>query len=316
MKRIIIITFCLFLSVSSCKKKGPLKTDWNRYSDPVFRDEIDGEDYETASDAHVFFDNQNNLKMIYSGDYNGTISIKIAKGNSWTSWEKDTVLLSDVGPSGLDIKKETPFYRKASNGKHQIYYIGYPNEETYEAQIYLAESDSLRSGYVQQSTPIVSKGNIAGKSVYCMTSPSVFEHNGLLYLTFIGWNDSPSKVSEVWILGATSSDDGFTWSNFQEVETKIGMEGQVTKAPDGSFYSVYTSDYKKNEGVFISHSNNPFTEWSTEKKPILLKAGAPYEVDEIIAPQLIFDPVTGEMRVFYTGADYKIGWWIMTATEK
>ncbi len=78
-----------------------------------------------------------------------------------------------------------------------------------------------------------------------MTSPSIFKHNGLLYLTFIGWNDSPSKVSEVWVLGATSTDDGYTWSNFQVVETKIGMEGQVTKAPDGSFYSVYTSDYKK-----------------------------------------------------------------------
>ena len=149
-----------------------------------------------------------------------------------------------------------------------------------------------------------------------MTSPSVFEHNGLLYLTFIGWNDSPNKVSEIWTLGATSSDDGHTWSNFQEIETKIGMEGQVTKARDGTFYSVHTGDYKKNEGVFISHSNNPFTGWSTVKKPILLKAGAPYEEDEIIAPQLIFDPATGKKRVFYTGADHKKGWWIMTATEK
>jgi len=311
----IIIILIVGLGIISCKKKGPLKGDWNRFSEPVFRDEIEGENYETASDAHVFLDDSGNLNMIYTGDQDGSPSIKLATGTNWINWSKKSTLLDSIGPSGLDKNKETPFYRKAASGKHQIFYIGYPTEDLYEAQIYMAESDSLTGGYVLQSTPIVSKGVIAGKQVYCMTSPSIVEFEGKLYMTFIGWDNSPNKVTEVWILGAISTDDGYTWTNFQEVDTRIGMEGQVVKAPDGSFYSVYTSDYKKNEGIFISHSNHPFNNWSEDKKPILLKIGKDYEKDELIAPQLIFDPVTNEKRVFYTGADYSLGWWIMTATE-
>lgn len=299
----------------SCQKKGPLKTDWNRFSEPVLRDEIDGEDYETASDAHVFFDSTQTLRMVYTGAGSQHISIKLATGSDWTSWNKETTLLENVGPSGLDSKKETPFYRKADNGKHQIFYIGYDNEDSYEAQIFMADADLLEGPYTQQSNPIVPKGIIAGKDVYCMTSPSIVEHEGKLYMSFIGWNNSPNLVTEVWILGATSTDDGYTWTDFQEVETKIGMEGQVTKAPDGTFYAVYTDEYKKNEGIFLSQSNHPFTGWSESQKPIILKTKKGYEVDEVIAPQLIFEPSTNNKRLYYTGADYKTGWWIMTATE-
>jgi len=156
-----------------------------------------------------------------------------------------------------NVHKETSFYRKAQSGKHQIYYIGYENEETYESQIFLAESDALDGEYQQNPKPVVPKGTIAGKSVYCMTSPSIVEHEGLLYMTFIGWNASPQKVSEIWLLGATSVDEGHTWSDFQIIDTPIGMEGQVTKHPDGRFVAVRTGDYQNDEALFYATSNHP-----------------------------------------------------------
>lgn len=308
----------LFLTVFSfsCKKEGPLKTDWERWSEPVFRDHISTENYQVASDAHVFFDENGDLKMIYSGDGGGEqIGIKLASGTAYDNWEISDTLLNEPGPSSNDTHKETAFYRLAENGKHQIFYIGYAEEETYEAEIYLAEADSLNGPYTQFVDPVIPKGEIAGKSVYCMTSPSIVEHEGLLYMTFIGWNDSPSNVTEVWCMGATSADDGYTWTDFQIVPNSITMEGQITKAPDGSFYAVSTEEYKKNEGIFLKHSNHPFGPWEGSKKPVLLRAGGTYEKDEIIAPQLLIDSVTNEKYIFYTGADHAQGWWIMLAKE-
>lgn len=312
---VLCVIIALLFSVEGCSKKGPLRSDWNREATPIFRDMIESENYQVASDAHVFFDENDDLKMVYTGDFNGQPSIKIASGSNWTSWEKQTVLLGEVGPSNLDKNKETPFYRLADNGKHQIYYIGYDDEDTYQSQIFLAEATSLTDTFIQKTTPLIPRGTIAGKEVYCITSPSIVAHNDTLFMAFIGWNDSPNNVSEVWVFGATSVDDGYTWSDFKEVDTRIGMEGQLTKGPNGKFYAVRTGDYKKNEGIFIAAANHPFGDWEEEKKPIILKAGEPFEVDEIIAPQLIFDPVTNQKKLYYTGADHQIGWWIMMATE-
>ena len=224
-------------------------------------------------------------------------------------------LLGSVGPSGLDSHKETGFYRKASNGKHQIYYIGYDNESTYEAQIFLAEADSINGPYTQMNAPVISKGIIAGKDVYCMTSPSVVEHQGTLYMTFIGWDNSPNNVTEVWVMGATSNDEGHTWSDLQIVDTRIGMEGQVTKVNDNNFIAVSTGDFEDAEAVFYSTASHPFGPWTEEESPILVQAGPPLEKDEIIAPSIFIDPQSGEEILYYTGADYSIGWWIMMARK-
>lgn len=316
-------SFVLLLVFSfSCKKKEDLsvlpipQTDWNRQGEPVYRDLIPEESYESASDGHVFFDD-GVLKMIYSGDIDGLSGIKMATGTSWKNWTTTTILLGETGPSGTDISKETSFYRKTADGKHQIYYIGYPDgsSDSYEAEIYLAEADDLEGPYVQMDAPIVPKGLIAGKNVYCMTSPSIMEHDNLLYLAFLGWNASPDAVSEVWVLGATSVDEGHTWDNFKEVDCAIGMEGQVTKGIDGKFYAVSTGMFENKEAVFYAEADHPFGPWDKNKIPILTQAGAPYEKDEIIAPQITLDPVTQKKYVYYTGADYTKGWWMMLATE-
>ena len=316
---VILIIASLLVFIGSCDNAdNELKIEqWKRVSqNPIYRDLIPSENYQTASDAHVFFDENNSLKMIYTGDGTDNISIKLASGTSWYNWVEEKILLDRIGPSGLDKNKETAFYRKSSNGKHQIYYIGYSDEETYEAQIFLAEADSLNGVFTQGDSPIVSKGNIAGKKVYCMTSPSVVEFEGLLYLTFIGWDNSPNNVTEVWVIGATSSDDGHTWSNFKEVDTKIGMEGQITKISNNKFISVRTSEYEEKEAIFYSTSSSPFGPWIEQEKPILIQSGPPYEKDEIISPQITIDPVTGKQYLYYTGADYQIGWWIMLAEKK
>ena len=301
------------------------ETDWQcSPANPVFRDFLTTENYQVASDGHIFYGDDGSLYMIYSGSfevYPGP-SIKLARGTSWTNWSVAKPLLFETGPSGKDIHKETSFYRRANDGKHQIYYIGYAeelNEDTgdgYEAEIYLAEADNLEGPYVQQTTPIVPKGMIAGKNVYTMTSPSVVEYNGTLYIAFIGWNDSPERVTEVWVIGATSYDDGRTWSNFKLVDTPIGMEGQVTKAPDGTFVAVRTDEFDGSEAIYYATASHPFGPWEANPEPIIVKSGADLEKHEVIAPQITFDPQTGKEFLYYTGADYWKGWWIMMAEPK
>ena len=324
MKQIIKYLFFTLIVFSSCEKEnGPdpdnLSNGWIRFeNNPVFRDTVLNVpyDYEVASDAHVFFDENSSLKMIYTGDVNEIVSVKLATGNSRTNWEKVKPLLYEPNSAGTDVCKETAFYRKSSTGKHQIYYIGYESEETYESQIFLAEADALTGEYYQHPQPVIPKGTIAGKDVYCITSPSIVEHEGELYIVFIGWNAHPNEVTEVWMIGAKSTDEGHSWTDFQLVDTPIGMEGQVTKTPEGSFIAVSTGDYENKEAIFYATANHPFGPWNTDSEPILKQAGAPYEKDEIIAAQITIDESTGEQYLCYTGADYQKGYWIMLATKE
>ncbi len=285
---------------------------WVREATPVCRDFIEGANYQVASDPHVFVDN-GQLWMIYMGDKDGSSAIKLAKGSAKTQWQPLSTLLGNTGPSGWDIQKETAFYRKAANGKHQIYYIGYPIEETYEAQLFLAEADALSGPYTQMDHPIVPKGNIAGHPVYCITSPSVVEHGGILFLTFLGWNYAPDQVTVVWAMGATSTDHGHSWSNFQLIDAPIGMEGQITKLGANHFVAVRTGTFENKEAIYYATASHPFGPYTQVTDPLLVQAGPPYEKDEIIAPSIFIDPATGEEILYYTGADYTLGWWIMMA---
>ncbi len=315
MKTPVIIFFLLLFPFLSCKKDTSLSTDWNRVDVPVMRDAIDGENYEVASDAHVFHDTSGNLKMIYSGDVDGKIQIKLASGLDWTSWEKVNAVVYENLPSGEDTHKETPFYRLADNGKHQIFFIGYDDEVTYKSQVFMAESDNLEGPYTTIETPVVPRGEIAGKDVYLITSPSIVEHDGVLHMAFLAWNASPEEVTEVWVMGAKSVDDGYTWSDFEEVECPIGMEGQLTKGNDGKYYAVSTQEYEDREGIYYAEAAHPFGPWEYVETPVLVRKGKPYEKSEIIAPQLILNPANGKKHLYYTGADQAKGWWIMMAVE-
>jgi len=311
-----LFALLLILGLVACDKEEIPENvaQWEREpSNPVLRDTFDGGGYEGASDGHIFFDDDGQLRMLYSGDHNGNSSIKLANGSSWTSWSKEGAVLFETGPSGLDVNKETCFYRKANSGKHQIYYIGYDDEVEYRAQVYLAEADSLEGPYTLQSQPVVPVGQIAGKPVHLITSPSIVEHEGVLYMAFLGWDAPGESVTKVWVLGATSTDDGHTWGNYEEVDVPIGMEGQVTKTPSGGFVAVNTAAFADVSAIFYSTADHPFGPWRTQDDPIIIRSGSVLEQDETIAPQITYDPVTGEEVLYYTGANYPLGWWMMVA---
>jgi len=289
--------------------------DFSRCDGPVLRDDevADESEYEAASDGHVFFDADGALRMIYSGDIEGFAGPKLATGTDWDIWEREGAVMAPAGEDDPDRYKETPFYRVASDGTHQLFYIGYPEEEEYQSQIYLATSDTLEGPYVRTGDPVVPRGEQDGKDVYLMTSPSVVEHEGELFMVYLAWNDSPRRVDTVWVMAATSSDDGYTWGDIREVEVPVGMEGQITKGPDGKFYATSMRGYERTEAIFLARADHPLGPYEDLPDPLLVKEGRPWEIHEANAPQVAFDPETRTAYLFYVGASYLFGWWVMLA---
>jgi hypothetical protein len=116
------------------------------------------------------------------------------------------------------------------------------------------------------------------------------------------------------MMGAVSTDNGQTWSAVEEVETPIGAEGQVTKGPDGMYYALRTGEYRRDEAIYLSRSDHPFGPYDEAfADPVLTKGSWRWEGDEIIAPQVTFDPTQKRAFLYYTGARYLRGWWMMVA---
>ena len=293
--------------------------EWRRSGGPVLRAPVDGGGYEAASDPHVFWQD-GGLHMIYAADDQGRIAIHLtrfapddaASDAPGAPWPEGAPLLGASTGHDAPLSKETPFHHQAANGEHQIYFVGYADEETYESDIYLAVSERLTGPYQILPAPVIKRGALAGRQVELITSPSVIEHDGVLHMLFLGW-DGFKDVTQVWSLGAISTDNGRSWSSFQETGAPIGMEGQVTPAPDGRFAAVRASGHDGSEAIFIACANHPFGPYEAPERPILRQAGAPWEADETTAPQLTFHPETGAAALYYTGADHQRGWWIMSA---
>ncbi len=321
---IILIPF-LFKTASAEESCIDKYKNWSRVEKPVLRDYIPRENYEAASDPHVFIDQKGHLKMIYSGDDadsdddsgddSGYISIKIASGKDWETWSPTSVLLGASKNITHPRSKETPFYRLTKNGQHQIYFIGYDDEETYESEIYLAISDTLEGPYTVFKKPVIARGVLDGKQVRTITSPSVIEHDNRLYMTFLAWDDFP-EPRHVWVMGAISDDSGATWTDIKEVPVPVGMEGQITRSPNGKYIALRTGEHKDSEAIFLSCAYHPFGPYEQSDRPILTKASTHWEKDENQAPQITFDPVSGQAYVYYVGADHSKGWWIMMAYNK
>ncbi len=292
-------------------------SQWQRHpKNPVFRDPMPG--YEVAADPHVFHDQSGALWVIYTGDHEGHASIKMGKGNAYDIWSKVTTVLPGSSiPSGDDPGKETAFYRyEIETEKHQIYYIAYPDGDTddgYESSIYLAEADEIEGPYTMSDTPIIERGHLADEDVYLMTSPSVVEYDGELYLSFLAWDNAPNKVTAVWVMGAVSDDQGANWGAFRKIEAPIGMEGQITKGPDGLFYAVSSQDHGATRAIFLSRSARPFESYTALTEPILIRTDAGLEKHEANAPQLTFNPISRRAYLYYHGADYASGYWMMVA---
>ena len=89
MKTTIYMLLIFSFVFQACEKDDPEVNsikEWTRELDPVLRDTIINEDYQVASDAHVFMDGDT-LRMIYTGDENEKPSIKLAHSNALNNWE-------------------------------------------------------------------------------------------------------------------------------------------------------------------------------------------------------------------------------------
>lgn len=291
--------------------------NWQRHGNPVLRDPEPCSGFEAAADPHVFRTQDGELRMVYTGphpilDSNDHATIKLAVANSHTEWPPGPVLLVGSNSGGLDNSKETSFYRLAHSGKHQIYYIGYEEDgNMYESQIFLAEADVLEGPYTLPTAPIIPNGMQVGHEVVVMTSPSIVEHEGKLYMVYCAWNAFPVPTA-VWVHGATSDDDGQTWDVVGEVPVPSCMEGSFTCGPDGLFYAVATQTNAQTEVFTIGRSEYPFGPYEMLTEPVMTSAGTPWEVDEMNTPQLFFEGDTAYL--YYSGADYSTGWWVMLAT--
>lgn len=286
--------------------------DWRRVGDPVLRDPEPGRGFEVAADPHVFRNQDGALRMVYTGPHpdNDFATIKLATANSHTNWNPGPVLLTGSNADGIDINKETSFYRLSDSGKHQVYYIGYQDINAYASQVFLAEADTLEGPYTLPMTPVIPNGLINGYHVKTITSPSIVEHEGSLYMVYCAWNDFPVPTI-VEVHGAISDDDGQSWDRVGEVNVPSCMEGSFTKGPDGLFYATAQSD----GGITIGRSSEPFPDDGYEMlaSPIMTPAGAPWEIDELNTPQLFFEGETAYL--YYSGADNTKGWWVMLSVS-
>ncbi len=280
---------------------------WTRVDGPVLRDYEKQFNYEVASDIHVFRDEDGGLHAVYTGPNpaEDVSSIKLASTAEHTAWEPGQVVLSSAASPMPQLHKETAFYRRADAGQHQIFYIGYADQTVYQSQIFLAEADELVGPYTPIGAPVVAGGEQAGNDVFTITSPSIVEHLGVLYMVYCAW-DAFTEVTIVWVHGATSEDDGKTWSIVGEVDVPVCMEGSFTRGPDGKFYAVATTE----EGFTLGRSDEPFGPYTMLPEPALTPAGLPWE-KEIVAPQILFEP--GRAYLYYTGVDEAVGWWTMLA---
>jgi len=284
---------------------------WQRHSVPVLQDPEPRGGFEVAADPHVFRNQNGALHMIYTGPHpsNDYATIKLATASSYTDWTVDSVLLAGSNSGNLDLNKETSFYRLADSGKHQIYYIGYEDENVYASQIFVAEADTLKGPYILPNNPIIPTGMQAEHEVVAMTSPSIVEYEEKLYMVYCAWDAFPNPTA-VWVHGATSDDDGQTWDVVGEVLVPTCMEGSFTSGPDGFFYAVAQTG---NGFTFsIGRSEQPFGPYDMLSDPVMTLAGVPWEVDEMNTPQLFFEGDTAYL--YYTGANYLKGWWTMLAT--
>lgn len=288
--------------------------DWTRVEGRVLYDVVEG--YPSAADAHVFRDDSGELTAIYSGadpnepEYS---AIKFARGSEPAVWELGGALLNGTDAPVGQLHKETSFYRRASDGTHQIYYIAYDDEETYRSQIFRAESAELEGPYTVQLEPSIARGLQGENDIQVMTSPSIVESDGTLYMFYCAWSHFEGNDDlQVWVHGATSDDDGDTWTVLGEVDVPVCMEGSLTEGPDGMFYAVAQSE----GGITLGRAGEPLGPYEMLPEPVLTPAGPPYEIDELIAPQLYFEDDV--LFLYYSGANYsdtdhELGWWTLLA---
>jgi hypothetical protein len=177
----------------------------------------------------------------------------------------------------------------------------------------MAQAPALIGPWTIHPEPVVDRGPTADRDVYLITSPSIVEHQGKLVMAWLGWNGF-EDVTEVWSFSATSNLNGLIWEDATETFVPIGMEGQITRRPEGGYVAVATRETETGtEGIFASCADNPLGPWTPLPQPLLTLAKDEWEVDEIIAPSITYDQSTKRPYLFYTAAEHSRGWRMMMA---
>jgi len=305
----------------------PLRSlaNWTRNpGTPIFG----GKTGQFAGDPHVWEESPGHYRMVYTDSYidgvNDYQAIAMATSTDLVNWSRIEnsefpagIILQGVGPGGRDHHQETAFYRKASDGKHQIFYIGYESESTYHAAIYKAEATNIQGPYLRESEPVIA-WTTGGVDAAAMTSPTIVTYEGALYMTYVGWAGYPD--GPVVIVGATSTTDGRSWAKQGALSWNdiFGVEAHIERGPDGWFYRVgVVSDANGNDEFALGRASHPFGPYEVLPDPILTLGGASRgEVDSITSPSLIF--VTGSQTAFMHYAAVAAGgfpWVISLATS-
>ena len=290
-------------------------SDWTRDpGNPIFLGN------EFSGDPFVWEAAPGDYRMVYTDSVDDRQAIAMATSTDLVEWTPngstqfpDGVVLQGAGPGGQDPHLETAVYRKADNGAHQIFYIGYVDEETYHSAIYVAEAPDIDGPYTRAADPILS-WTPDGADAAAMTSPTIVEQDGTLYMTYIGWEAFPD--GPVSIMGATSIDDGRSWKKVGPLsgEEIFGVEAETVKGPDGLFYRVgITADDQGGDVITLGQAEHPFGPYTELPEPILTPGGPEVgEGETIMSPSLLFVPETETAYLFYAAVDTG-GWpWVVS----
>ena len=291
------------------------QAEWVRNpNDPIFH----GHGNSFAADPYVWMQSPGHYRMVYTDSANDHQVIAMATSTDLVHWRPisdsqypNGVILQGAGPGGQDGYLETATFRKTEDGKYQVFYIGYSNESTYHSAIYEAEATNMDGPYTREAKPVIS-WTPKGADAQSMTSPTIVEYQGKLYMTYVGWASFPN--GPVTIMGATSTTDGRSWNKVGPLswDNIFGVEADTEKGPDGLFYRVgITSDAQGNDVISLGRASQPFGPYTVLPEPILVRGGPSVgEGNTIMSPSLLFVPGQSTAYLYYAAVDTG-GWpWV------
>lgn len=283
---------------------------WTRHpSSPIFG----GTAGNFAADPHVWEETPGTYYMVYTTDYAGTQAIGMATSSDLVHWTpisspqySSEYVIRGNGPSAGQNNQETAIHYKTASGQHQLYYIGYDNEATYQSQIYRATASSVTGPYTRESSPVIPFGAPGSYDDAAMTSPTIVSFAGTLYMAYVAWADSPTSPTPTVInAGATSSNDGTTWTKTGTISWSdvFGVEAHVEKGPDGLFYRVGTEVPSGADVLSLGVANNPFGPYTVAHNIYTMGGPSVGEVVSITGACLFFNRRERRLYIYYSAVD-------------
>ncbi len=293
--------FCTYINPS-------FLASWVRHpSTPIFG----GTAGNFAGDPYVWKDSTGTYRMLYTSEYASKQAIGMATSSDLVTWTPvsspqygSEFVLRGAGPASGQDHQETAFYRLSATGQHQIYYIGYDSEVEYHAAIYRATASTITGPYTREATPVINFGANGTYDDSIMTSPTIVDHYGTLYMNYVAWDDLLTGAPNVINAGAISTDDGATWTKTGTIawDNIFGVEGHIEEGPDGLYYRVAVES-TPNDEIKAGWSAHPFGPYTTFDSVLTLGGAGVGEVDSITSPSLYFNTATRQVYMYYGAVD-------------